>query len=89
MGRCFITGDVACLGWIRYSVSVYLSVIVVAIIYAAKNDKWGCLSLIIILMVSCMENQYLPVASNVFVLYFGMYLKNPRMKRIQVGANND
>lgn len=25
MGRCFITGDVACLGWIRYSVSVYLS----------------------------------------------------------------
>jgi len=71
------------------SLFIYLYVIVVAIIYAAKNDKWGCLSLIIILMVSCMENQYLPVASNVFVLYFGMYLKNPRMKRIQVGANND
>lgn len=68
------------------SLFIYLYVIVVAIIYAAKNDKWGCLSLIIILMVSCMENQYLPVASNVFVLYFGMYLKNPRMKRIQVGA---
>lgn len=67
------------------SLFIYLYVIVVAIIYAAKNDKWGCLSLIIILMVSCMENQYLPVASNVFVLYFGMYLKNPRMKRIQVG----
>ena len=56
------------------SLFIYLYVIVVAIIYAAKNDKWGCLSLIIILMVSCMENQYLPVASNVFVLYFGMYL---------------
>ena len=50
------------------SLFIYLYVIVVAIIYAAKNDKWGCLSLIIILMVSCMENQYLPVASNVFVL---------------------
>lgn len=101
MGRCFITGDVACLGWIRYSVSVYLSELwnyLIVYIFicnsssynlCCKNDKWGCLSLIIILMVSCMENQYLPVASNVFVLYFGMYLKNPRMKRIQVGANND
>ena len=71
------------------SLFIYLYVIVVAIIYAAKNDKWGCLSLIIILIISCMENQYLPVASNVFILYFGMYLKNPRLKRIQVGANND
>lgn len=69
------------------SLLIYLYVIVVAIIFAAKNDKWGCLSLIIILIVSCMENQYLPVASNVFVLYFGLCLKNPT--RIQVGVNHD
>lgn len=63
------------------SLFIYLYVLVVAIIYSAKNDKWGCLSLIIILMVSCMENQYLPVASNVFVLYFGMYLKDLKIQK--------
>lgn len=68
---------------------IYLYVIVMAVVNSAKTDKWGCLCLIIILIVSCMENQYLPVTSNVFVLYFGLYLKNSKTKRILTGVNND
>ena len=52
------------------SLIIYIYIVVRSVNYSARNDKIACFALVLILMVSCMENQYLPVSSNIFILYF-------------------
>lgn len=54
------------------SLALYIYIVIRSVNYSAKNNKIACFALVLILMLSCMENQYLPVSYNIFILYFTM-----------------